>query len=340
MLTDKINNYVNDPENASYNYELGKEYELLQQYSSAAGYFLRAADRTDDNDLLYRSVVSAAKSLIEHGDSFKMALNLLYRAVQIDADRVDALNLLCLSYKYMGDEESFNQTHPRFLNAQLNNDSDRIYDIMNFARVIKKDIPKVDTVRHSEDQPLKDFKQKIQKEYTIAATTQSDINEHLPVLRDLAKECSHITEMGVRTGVSTRAFLMSNAKLISYDLVTDKRVVELVNEARSTGKDATFIEADVLKIDIEETDLLFIDTWHEYDQLRQELKLHANKARKYIAFHDTHTYGLRNEGGDNKQQTQGLLPAIIEFLIENREWRFKMFLTNNNGLTVLERIAV
>lgn len=339
MIAYKMLDYINDPENAAFNYSLGKEYERLQQYSSAAGYFLRAADRTEDKDLLYKSVVSAAKSLIEHGDSFKMVLNLLDKAVLIDKDRVDAFYLMCLSYKYIGDEESFKKTHSQFLDVKHNDTSDRIYDMIDFARVIRKDTPTVETVRQSTDQPLKDFKQKIQKEFTIAATTPSDINEHLPVLYDIAKECDHITEMGVRTGVSTRAFLRTSAKLISYDIVTDKRVVELVNEARSAGKDATFIEADVLKIDIEETDLLFIDTWHEYDQLKQELELHAKKARRYIAFHDTYTYGLRNEGGDNKQQTQGLLPAIIEFLIENREWQFKMFLTNNNGFTVLERIA-
>lgn len=337
MLIDKINDYVNDPENPVYNYSLGKEYELLQQYSAAAGYFLRAADRTEDEDLLYKSVVSAAKSFIEHGDNFIMVIDLLNNAVQINGNRADALNLLCLSYKYIGDEESFDQAYSRLLRT---NDNDRIYDTMNFAKVIRKDIQKVDTVRHSEDQPLKDFKQKIQKEYTIAATTPSDINEHLPILKDLANECDHITEMGVRTGVSTRAFLLSNAKLISYDLVADQKVVELINEARTAGKDATFIKADVLQIEIEETDLLFIDTWHEYKQLKQELTRHANKARKYIAFHDTNTYGLKNEGGDNGQQTQGLLPAIIEFLIENRNWQFKMLRTNNNGLTVIERITV
>lgn len=337
MITDKINDYVNDPENPVYNYSLGKEYELLQQYSAAAGYFLRAADRTEDEDLLYKSIVSAAKSFIEHGDNFNMAFDLLNNAFQIDNNRSDALNLLCLLYKYIGDEGSFDQAYSRFLRA---NDNDRIYDTMNFAKVIRKDIQKVDTVRHSEDQPHKDFKQKIQKEYTIAATTPSDINEHLPILKDLANECDHITEMGVRTGVSTRAFLMSNAKLISYDLVANQKVVELINEARTAGKNATFIEADVLKIDIEETDLLFIDTWHEYEQLKQELARHANKARKYIAFHDTNTYGLKNEGGDNGQSTQGLLPAIIEFLIENRNWQFKLLRTNNNGLTVIERVTV
>ena len=46
--------------------------------------------------------------------------------------------------------------------------------------------------------------------------------------------------------------------------------------------DFLFTEADVLKIEIEETDLLFIDTYHAYQQIKGEFELHGNKAKKYI----------------------------------------------------------
>jgi hypothetical protein len=210
--------------------------------------------------------------------------------------------------------------------------------MVNLNDIMKKYIPSVGTIRHSEDQPQKNFKHMIEKEFAIAASSPSDIHEHLPVLYELAKDCNHIIEMGVRTGISTRAFLRVDARLISYDIVTDQKVVDLINEAKKAGKDATFIEADVLKIDIEETDLLFIDTWHTYEQLKQELLLHGNKSRKYMVFHDTNTFGLKNEGGEAYGTSQGLLPAIIEFLMVNPHWRFKKFLTNNTRLTVLERL--
>jgi hypothetical protein len=35
----------------------------------------------------------------------------------------------------------------------------------------------------------------------------------------------------------------------------------------------------------------------------------------------------------------GLWPAIVEFISNNPEWRVKERFVNNNGLTVLERIA-
>lgn len=173
-----------------------------------------------------------------------------------------------------------------------------------------------------------------ESEYQKARTTTSDINQNVHILYELAKECDHITEMGVRTGVSTRAFLNTRSTLISYDIVLNSNVQQLFNYAKAQGKDVQYIKADVLQITIDPTDLLFIDTYHVYGQLKKELELHANKARKYIAFHDTYTFGLT---GENNNDKNGLLTAIIEFLIENPHWQFKFHTNRNNGLTVLER---
>lgn len=173
----------------------------------------------------------------------------------------------------------------------------------------------------------------LEREYENACNTSTDINEHLPILKNLAENCTTVTEMGTRDGQSTRAFLVTDVKLTAYDLELDSTVNNLFIIANLQGKDVRYIQADVLNLEIDPVDLLFIDTWHTYDQLSQELKLHGNKAQKYLAFHDTHTYGVSGEGGGG----QGLLPAIIEFLIENPHWRFKIHRTVNNGLTVLER---
>ena len=178
------------------------------------------------------------------------------------------------------------------------------------------------------------------QEFNIARDTPSDINEHMEVLKGLADEVDHVTEMGTRTGVSTRAFLASDVTLRAYDLFLDGRCKELFQLAKQEGKDAEYIEANVLDVELEETDLLFIDTWHCYEQLRLELRRHASKVKKYIAFHDTQTYGTRSEEFMGRVGSNGLLPAIIHFLIDTpNEWQFKIHRTNNNGLTVLERIS-
>ena len=120
--------------------------------------------------------------------------------------------------------------------------------------------------------------------------TPSDINEHIPALIEYASECDHITEMGVRAITSTWAFLgAAPKKLISYDIQDPSTWGENIQDVKDTagayGIDFTFILADVLKIEIEETDLLFLDTWHSYKQLKSELNLHSSKVRKYIIFH-------------------------------------------------------
>lgn len=173
------------------------------------------------------------------------------------------------------------------------------------------------------------------EEYRQALKTPSDINQNLSILHELAQECKHITEMGVRTGVSTRAFLNTEAELISYDIQLNDTVSKLFAQAKQQGKKVSYVQADVLSIDIAPTDLLFIDTLHTYTQLSAELARHADKVKKYIAFHDTYTFGLRGEDG---KDNRGLLTAIIEFVINNPAWRFKTFRTNNNGMTVLERV--
>lgn len=173
------------------------------------------------------------------------------------------------------------------------------------------------------------------EELVRAKKTKSNINEHLTILNELGNECDHITEFGVMTGMSTRAFLNTDATLISYDIALHDSVKKLFDIAKEKNKNVKYIQADVLKIEIEETDLLFIDTFHVYYQLKRELELHSKKVKKYIVFHDTYTFGLT---GEDRVDKKGLITAIIEFMIQNPNWKFKIHKTNNNGLTVIERI--
>ncbi len=69
------------------------------------------------------------------------------------------------------------------------------------------------------------IKEQVNNLYNQHKNTISDINEHLETLYNLSKECEHITECGVRTVVSTWAFIKGlmendspNKRLISVDL--------------------------------------------------------------------------------------------------------------------------
>lgn len=175
--------------------------------------------------------------------------------------------------------------------------------------------------------------------YEKNCTTPSDINEHCPVLYALAKECKHVTEFGTRWGVSTSALLYAEPEfLVCYDKSRQKEVSMLEELAKTTKTNFSFFKRNVLEIEIDPTDFLFLDTWHAYIQLKQELKLHADKARKYIAMHDTEKFAHR---GDTLKDTAdpggGLKPAIDEFLESHPEWVLDHHYRNNNGLTILKR---
>lgn len=177
--------------------------------------------------------------------------------------------------------------------------------------------------------------------YHIACNTPSDINELLPYLRAVAERCDHITEMGVRNPTSTWAFLAGDPdKLVSYDIIRSPGVDE-VEQLATQGK-FEFIEQSTLEADIEETDFLFIDTYHTAAQLTAELNRHSANVRKYIGFHDTTSFwetgeppyeGIPEEMADGR----GLRYAIEPFIAAG-DWKVDFITQKNNGLTILKRV--
>ena len=194
--------------------------------------------------------------------------------------------------------------------------------------------------------------QLILKNYFELSKIPSDINEHLETLKKYTEECDAVIEMGVRQIVSTWAFLAGNPKkLISLDLYNPAHfggnLQEVYDAVSSTDIDFTFIEHDSLTYDIDSCDLLFLDTWHDFLQLKKELTRHHTKVKKYIIFHDTVSFAHSDEknademGMLNQTETnlpKGLWPAIEEFLYHNRDWVIWEKKPNNNGLTILKRL--
>lgn len=174
----------------------------------------------------------------------------------------------------------------------------------------------------------------VEELYCARIVNRSDINEHMPRLRELASECTHVTEFGVRSGNSTIAFMAGldkypHTQLESYDLngpQFDPPELETLNWR--------FTQSDTSKLDqIDQTDMLFIDTLHDCAQVVAELK-HGHKARKFIVFHDTVLFGCREESTNGEP---GINHAIWCFLAGNPWWRVKEHHANNCGLLVLER---
>lgn len=201
----------------------------------------------------------------------------------------------------------------------------------------------------------------ILQKYQTAKNTPSDINEHVPIFRDMASQSNSILELGVRSVVSSWGFLqglldqseVSEKTLTCCDIVKSKNVAILEKLAIEAGVSFKFIEGNDLQVDLPKADIVFIDTWHIYGQLKRELQKVKDLAQKYILLHDTTIDGVYGETIRNKwdafAQSQksgipvheinlGLWPAVEEFLADNKNYVLHKRHTNNNGLTILKRV--
>ena len=200
--------------------------------------------------------------------------------------------------------------------------------------------------------------------FRAVCSEPSDISEHCSVLAAYARQCSHVTEAGVRSGVASWAILQGldwsrpeggqRKTMIGIDLNPTPSFDGLRQLSQQLDIDYRFLLGNDLEVELEPTDLSFIDTWHIYGQLKRELARFAPLTRKFIILHDTTVdaiYGETIRNGWNAEEqarqsnftiqevTTGLWPAVEEFLQANSQsWRLEMRLTNNNGLTVLKRI--
>lgn len=188
-------------------------------------------------------------------------------------------------------------------------------------------------------------------EYYSKCLTTSDINQHLPTLRFFASMCKSVVECGVRNVVSTYAFAAGLPEDGFIHMVDIERSENVDNFVRNFPR-SKFVHDSSLTCPLVNTDLLFIDTWHVYGQLKRELNRWHSHVNKYIILHDTEVDGIygetiRNRWNSEQQSIEtgipedeilrGLLPAIDEFLVEHKEWKMILRYYNNNGLTVLAK---
>jgi hypothetical protein len=208
------------------------------------------------------------------------------------------------------------------------------------------------------------------KKFRTMCNTASDINEHLPTLFRYAKQCNSALELGVRGCVSSWAItagLLENKngtrKRIFMNDSRECQVGELVDVLEPLGIDVKYEWKNDLEIVFgadEKYDMVFIDTWHVYGQIKRELEKFSAIATKYIIMHDTTVDEVDGETvreyGYNYQQAfgratelaastgiprdeilKGMWYGIQEFLANHPEWFIKDRFFNNNGLMVLAR---
>lgn len=128
-------------------------------------------------------------------------------------------------------------------------------------------------------------------EYERLCQVPSDIVEHLPTLVRLVHElrAEHVIELGTRTGVSTTAFLYAleatGGRLTSIDLDPAPNITESDHWVFIQGDD---LDPTVVT-ELDQADLVFVDTSHHYRQTLAELNVYQHLIRRpgLIVCHDT-----------------------------------------------------
>lgn len=216
----------------------------------------------------------------------------------------------------------------------------------------------------------------LKEKFSQLCYISSDINEHLPTLKLYAQECSSVFETGVRGVISSYALLYglventnntnNTNKIIFLNDIHNCDINEFRKIAESNLISVKYKWINNLELEFlpdETYDLTFIDTWHVYGQLKRELNKFSKITNKYIIMHDTETDGIHGEtkrpGGlynnlyvnnrlnnivnttkiPENEILNGLQPAIDEFLTNNKNWILDKHYKNNNGLTILKKIA-
>lgn len=200
------------------------------------------------------------------------------------------------------------------------------------------------------------------KNFELVLNTPSDIYQHLPILWCYSKECEKILECGVRTPTSTWAFIQGlidnqskHKTLVSVDLNPCPNETNIKKVSTDNKVSFNFIQENNLKLNLKKLgrfDMVFIDTWHIYGQLKRELEYFHKNTDKYIILHDTTVDGILGEtirngwnaktqsiksGYSTEEINKGLWPAVEEFLQKHKDWKLQARFNHNNGLTILKK---
>lgn len=176
----------------------------------------------------------------------------------------------------------------------------------------------------------------LEQKYNHLCANFSDINDALPHLRRFASECRHVTEFGIRTANSTTALLAAQPEtLIAYDLGLQLQYLQDLDRVKGRTN-FIYRQGDTREIEIETTNLLFIDTLHCYDQMRAELARHIGKVTTYLICHDTTGFRFNDEIETNNP-IKGIWPALAELMTREPCWRVVFEINSGFGLTVFKR---
>ncbi len=183
------------------------------------------------------------------------------------------------------------------------------------------------------NEPLPAGADSIDKLFAHYKSVKRDLNEHFDALAALASTVKSITAFTKRRewDVAFLKGLPPDGKLVSHN----REAGSLTTFMRSLVTGYTVDKKDSPEVpNIDDTELLVLDTKHHADRLWQELEKFAGSVTKYILIRSTAptAFASNAEGGG-----PGLHVAMLRFLRENPEWIVKRQVNHQWGYTLLSR---
>lgn len=171
--------------------------------------------------------------------------------------------------------------------------------------------------------------------YQTNCDRESDIFEHLPTFVELVQTLNATTviELGVRTGVSTTAWLhgldATNGHLWSVDVDMPPPDIPTEHWTFVRGNDTDPLVVTQLPTS---ADIVFIDTSHRYEQTLQELGIYVPLVRSggRVVLHDTE---VEVPDGTNEKPFPVKRAVDLYCMANGLAWTNR---TNNNGLGLIE----
>jgi hypothetical protein len=207
----------------------------------------------------------------------------------------------------------------------------------------------------------------IDKGFKVLSEQPSNLNEHFPSIKIYAQQCSRIAQLGCSDMLSCWPLLSGlkqssgkgDKKLVCFDKNSEPENFQNIKRiAKTEGVKMFFVQEDALKLTLQPVDMLVIDTFHAYIQLKTELERHHKSVEKFIAILNTSIDAETSElvrmfyfydidkicaelACNHADVCKGLAPAIEDFLASHGDtWKVHKSFDNNNGLVVLQRISI
>jgi FkbM family methyltransferase len=98
-ITDLLNNFIEDSENIDNNLRLAIYYHCIGQTASAVSYYLRTAERSENDKVKYECLLGAAMCFEQQGTRNFTVKSLLQNALTVSANRPEAYYLLSKFYR-------------------------------------------------------------------------------------------------------------------------------------------------------------------------------------------------------------------------------------------------